>query len=197
MADGSDLSDKLSSTHRAWSWTIGSKTQDIHLESPQEYIQQLKTYGAVYAVVGVEKGSKTGYKHWQCAALFGEEIEFDRVRVIAAIKDFVPASLKWHVPKTKKWYNAVTYCKKDSKYHALDVDNNTVVESVSGSIERDCVDKIRAGYSIDQLDDEHPYYVYKNLRKLRDYVNYQSYKRARYDPSVDYKFESLGLDNPR
>lgn len=164
--------------HTRWSWTLGSKDMDIHELDPQEYLNQLPE--VVRAVVGVEFGSKTGYKHWQCCAEFAEAPEFPTEAV--AWKGFVGGKLK-HWPSGKPFWNAYGYCRKGGKYYQKSNGSAASTERKSGDVQIEVCDMIRSGMSVHQVHESHPVFVMNNLDKLLKYEAWLrgDYKRCRFE----------------
>lgn len=167
--------------HTNWSFTLGSKTEDIHELDPNEYVTHLKDHGVAMGRLGIESGTRTGYHHWQCAVEFTAPHTFDMVRRALEWRGFVPGKLKFHAPSTKKWWNAFSYCAKTGKHVTF---NEKVQERMSAGDTAIAVNNmILSGVSLLDINKAHPVYVMNNLDKLMKYQGWLSgkYKRCRFD----------------
>lgn len=167
--------------HTHWTFTLGSKETSIHEESPQDYVEHLKENGCVAARIGVEFGKKKEYPHWQCAAVFLVPTTFNQVRDIVAWHGYIGGKLKYHEPKSKKWWNAYNYCKKDSRH--VDFNEQKVSDKSSKDVAIEVNTMITSGCSLEEVNKAHPVYVMYNLDKLMKYEAWLAgkYKRCRFD----------------
>lgn len=169
--------------HRCWSFTMGSKDRDIHQEDPNEMLEMELFKGAPQVVIGVEHGSKRGYKHWQCAVDFGVPRQFKELQQFR-FKEYMFLKLKPHHLGTKRWYNAVAYCRKDGKAVERGAPQESKDKKVTPMV--DCTLRAISGESLYSLWDSHPVYMAWNWHKLSDIKKVAQWKR---DHPHDTDFE--------
>lgn len=152
--------------HKFWSFTVQSKEIDVHTKDPDQFRTALGAIAPVHhLIVGREFGKKKKTPHWQCTVAFSEPVTFAALHDFKFDDHFVLAKLKHHEAKTKKWYNAQQYCRKDG--NQVEFGTADTKGYSPGSSMMDCIMRAQAGESIRSIVLSHPVYMAYNLERVQ------------------------------
>lgn len=167
-----DITTFVGDGSKCWSWTLGAKDRNIHEEDREAFADRLMAMGATHMVIGNEIGERTGYIHWQCACEFKEIVAFTAMQGMT-FNGYVLGRLKPHQKGTKKWYNAVNYCRKKDNYLERGTYRDGTPQSRPAAL--DVVCRVREGESMASLYRSHPVFMMYNARKVRDFKDSLEY----------------------